>query len=349
MSNLVDATQVNNNGSPTLRPMGFAEILDTIFSLYRSHFLLFLGIIAIYFFGGLVEYVLWRVLPNFFLKFYVINLVGLSFSFVSMGGIITATAAICLGKHITIPDALKQALHRLWHIGVCHFPWSLAFEIPRVGVIYFLLFVMEPDLSSISMPYIFIFWLAAVTFLSYLSMPWMSIITRLITSTISPGWMWTRFIPSILAPFSIYFAVRWTFVTTAVLLEKSSIRRAFGKSWELTRGFFSKHGGWHVWGTLISFCVISFAIQRILQITVKFILILMKVEGAKADMDIIRGMVIYVPVDTDTLFYAITIWSDRIVNALVFPIWVIGITLLYLDLQIRKEGSDIQSLVTMPV
>ena len=337
MSNLADATQVNNSGSPMLQPMGFGEILDTIFSLYRRHFLLFLGIIAIYFFGGLVEYVLWRLLPGFFLKFYVINLIGLSFSFVSMGGIIAATATIYLGDHITILDALKQALHRLWHICVCHFPWSLAFEIPRIGVIYFFAFVIKPDLTSISIPYVFIIWLAAVPFLSYLAIPWGSIITRLITSAIRPGWMWARFIPSILAPFSIYFAVRWTFVTTSVLLEKSSIRRAFGKSWELTRGKW-----WHVWGTLISFCVISFAIQRILQITVGFILILLKVEGATADMDTIRGMVIYVPVDTDTLFYTITRWSNQIVNALVFPIWVIGITLLDLDLQIRKEDSDIK-------
>lgn len=337
MSNLADATQVNNSSIPTRQPMGFGEVLDTIFSLYRRHFLLFLGIIAIYFFGGLVEYVLWRVLPGFFLKFYIINLVGLSFSFVSMGGIIVATAIIYLGKHITTLDALKQALHRLWHICVCHFPWSLALEIPRIGVIYFFAFVIKPDLTSISIAYVFIIWLAVVPFLSYLAIPWGGIITSLITSVIRPGWMWTRFIPSILAPFSTYFAVRWTFVTTSVLLEKSSIRRAFGKSWELTRGKW-----WHVWGTLISFCVISFAIQRILQITVGFILILLKVEGATADMDTIRGMVIYVPVDTDTLFYTITRWSNQIVNALVFPIWVIGITLLYLDLQIRKEDSDIK-------
>ena len=71
-----------------------------------------------------------------------------------------------------------------------------------------------------------------------------------------------------------------------------------------------------------------------------------KVEGAKADMDTIRGMVMYVSIDTDTLFYTLTAWSDRIVSALVFPIWVIGLTLLYLNLQIRKEGADIQSLAT---
>ena len=335
---------------PTRQPMGFGEILDTIFSLYRRYFLLFLGIVVIHFFGGLVEYVLWRVLPRFFLKSYIIDLVGIPFTFISMGGIIVATATIYLGKHITVRKALKQTLYRLWHIGVCHFPWSLGFEIPRLGVIYFLVFAMEPDsttLTSISIPYIFLVFVSVVPFLSDLTMPWRDSISRLITSVIIRlGWMWTRFIPLALAPVSIYFAVRWTFVTTTVLLEASSIRRAFEKSWDLTRGFFNKHGGWHVCGMLISFSVISFAIRRILQITVKFILILMKVEGAKADMDTIRGMIIYVPADTDTLFYTITTWSNSVVSALIFPIWVIGITLVYLNLQIRKEGSDIQHLAT---
>ena len=68
----------------------------------------------------------------------------------------------------------------------------------------------------------------------------------------------------------------------------------------------------------------------------------MKVEGAKADMDTIRGMIIYVPTDTDTLFYTITTWSNSVVSALIFPIWVIGITLVYLNLRIRKEGADIK-------
>ena len=347
MLDFANATQVDNGGTRTLQPMGFGEILDTIFSLYRRHFLLFLGMIAIYFFGGLVEYVLWRFIPRFFLKSYIIDLVGIPFTFMSMGGIIVGTATIYLGQHITVRDALKQALHRLWHIGVCHFPWSFAFEIPRMGVIYFfyfLVFAMKSDLASIStpsIPYIFIIWLVTVPFLSYIAMPWRTSISRLITAMVRPGLMWTRFIPLALAPFSIYFAVRWTFVTTTVLLEESPIRRAFGKSWELTRGKW-----WHVWGMLISFSVISYAIQRILQITIKCVLILLKVEGAKADMDTIRGMVMYVPIDTDTLFYTLTAWSDRIVSALVFPIWVIGLTLLYLNLQIRKEGADIQSLAT---
>jgi hypothetical protein len=35
-------------------------------------------------------------------------------------------------------------------------------------------------------------------------------------------------------------------------------------------------------------------------------------------------------------------WIYVIVGTLIFPIWVIGMTLLYFDLRIRKEGFDIE-------
>ncbi|MCY3739870.1 MAG: hypothetical protein OXH00_02500 [Candidatus Poribacteria bacterium] len=44
-------TARNHNSEPTvgttaLKPMRFEDILDTTFSLYRKHFLLFLGLVA---------------------------------------------------------------------------------------------------------------------------------------------------------------------------------------------------------------------------------------------------------------------------------------------------------------
>ena len=110
MSNLVDTTQMNNGGIPALQPMGFGEILDTIFSLYRKYFLLFLGIIAIHFFGGLVEYALWHLLPRFFLKSYIIDLIGIPFTFISMGGIIVATATIYLESTYHNPRCIETSV-----------------------------------------------------------------------------------------------------------------------------------------------------------------------------------------------------------------------------------------------
>ena len=74
----------------------------------------------------------------------------------------------------------------------------------------------------------------------------------------------------------------------------------------------------------------------------------MKVEGVTASDDIFKWILRDFTMDTDTLSFAIMIWSDRIINTLIFPIGIIGVTLLYLDLQIRKEGADIQALATTP-
>ena len=47
-----DLSQTNNSEASTttsLQPMGFTDILDTIFSLYRNHFRLIFGICIVYF------------------------------------------------------------------------------------------------------------------------------------------------------------------------------------------------------------------------------------------------------------------------------------------------------------
>ena len=125
MSDAINTTQLNNRNTPSFQPMGIGEILDTTFSLYRKHFRLFLGIIALYFCGKLVVYLLGRFLPDFPLKDLVIDLVNVPFGLISMGGIIVAMATTYLGKHITSRDALQQAGNRFWQLLASHLPWSL--------------------------------------------------------------------------------------------------------------------------------------------------------------------------------------------------------------------------------
>lgn len=314
--------------------MRFAEILDTTLSLYREHFLLFLLIISVDFFGSSVAYLLRRVLPNFFLKDFLTNLVSMPFTLVSMGGIILVTATVYLGGRITSRDALKQAGHRFWHMLACQLPWGFVFEIPRMGFGYLIFFLIDLELTLS----LFISVLLSVPFSIRLPIRLGGIIfSSVYIVLMRRGLMWIRFIPIALTPFSVYFAVRWLFTTTAILFERVPIRRAFERSSELTRGRW-----WHVLGMLISFSVLSYAIQRIVEITIGFILILTKLVGAASSMDIIKWLVIYTPIDVDPLFYTIMMWTGFIVRTLVFPIWVIGITLLYFDLRIRKEEFDVE-------
>jgi hypothetical protein len=103
-----------------LRPLAFGEILDRTFSLYRSHFLLFLGI------TGIPQILLLAVqLPQMALEQYyprsfgMSNLTGLAFILVlvvvavvvylfSQGGTVLAISEIYLGRSITIAEALQR-------------------------------------------------------------------------------------------------------------------------------------------------------------------------------------------------------------------------------------------------
>lgn len=337
MLNLTDTIQANDSNTLTFQPMGFGEILDTIFSLYRKHFPLFLGIVALDIFGNLAMYLLARFLPNFALKGLLIDLVGMPFGLVSMGGIIIATATIYLGKHLRSRDALKQALYQFRQMLACYLPWSLVFGTPRLGMVYLVLFGLGTELWTESMSILLtVALLVSVPFSIDLPIDLWYSIPPLLTSVMI-NQMWLRFIPLVLTPFAIYFTVRWMFAAVVVLLERPLIRRAFARSNELGRGRW-----WQTWKMLVAFSVLSFAIQRIVVITIGFILMLTKVMGDTTSMDILKWMVRYSFESSNPLFYTIMWWINRIIGSFIFPIWIIGMTLLYFDLRIRKEGFDIE-------
>ena len=191
-----DTVQANNRNTPSLQPMRAGEILDITFSLYRKHFLLFLGIITVYFLGSLATYSLEGFLQGSALKNLVPNLISIPFVLVSMGGVIIATATVYLDGHITSTDGLKQALRRFWYLLGGYLLWATVLVIPLIVTLLFLTFFITRGTSSVS----------------------------------------ALFIPFAFAPFLIYFAVRWGFVFEVLLLEKTNVRNAFKRSSELVRG-----------------------------------------------------------------------------------------------------------------
>ena len=298
MLNATDATQTNRDTTPTLQPMRFTEILDTTFSLYRKHFLLFLGIITVYFLGSLVTYSLEGFLQDTALKDLVPNLVSIPFVLVSMGGVIVATAAIFLDRHITSTRALKQTLPRFWHLLGGYLLWAAVLIIPFIVSLLFLTSFVIRGTSSISI----------------------------------------LFIPFAFAPFLIYFAVRWGFVFEVLLLEKTNVKNAFKRSSELVRDTW-----WRVFGMLILILLLSVAIHYIFEISLGTIFILTKMAGGIDFKELIQWSVMEEDLSSSNLiFYAVMTCTDLILKTLIFPIWVIGIVLLYFDLRIRKEGFDIE-------
>lgn len=288
-----DASSTNKSDNPIFQPMGFGDILDTTFSLYRKHFLLFLGILTLYFLGILVEYTLESILPAFPLKRWIVERTDMPFTLVSIGGIILATATTYLNRHITSSDALKQTFRRFMPILVCHILSILAWGFPLI-------------LASIAL---------------------------------RQGVGLTLAILLIGTPFSIYFAVRWVFVTTIVLLEKSSGPEAFKRSSNLVLSTW-----WRVFGMGVSILLLSVAIYYIFKTSLGFILSLTKLAGETVPQDIIQWVIMDEPLNNSSLLlHTIMTSIDILLRVLTTPIWVIGITLLYFDLRVRKEGFDIEA------
>ena len=297
MLNSTDADQPNNSNTQPLQPMRTGEILDTTFSFYRNHFLLFLGIAAVHFFGSLVKYSLEGFFSNSGLPRIIPNLVDIPFALVSTGGVIVATAAIYLGGDITSTDALQQTLRRFWHLLACHLIWVLVTMLPFLSLI-FLFPAMLGGTSLVSI----------------------------------------LFIPLSLTPFSIYFAVRWGFVAETLLLEKTNVQNAFKRSSELVRGRW-----WRICGILVLILLLSTAIHYILEISLGTIFVLAKAAGGTDLKTVIQWAVMETELGSGSLlFYAIMTSTDLILKTFIFPIWIIGIVLLYFDQRIRKEGFDLE-------
>ena len=298
MLNSSDIGQTNDSNTPPLQPMAVSEILDVTFSFYRRHFLLFLGVITLYFFGSLVKHSMESFLYGSDLKNLAANFADMPFAVVSIGGIIVATATIYLGGHITSSAALKWSLRHFWHLLGCYLLWALPLMIPIIVILIMSPFVIMRGTSFISV----------------------------------------LFIPFALLPFSLYFMVRWGFVAEVFLIERTGIKDAFKRSSELVRGTW-----WRVFGILVLILMLSAAIHYILELSLGLILILTKLAGATNLKDLFQWSVMETDFDSSNLFfYAVMTCADLVLRTLTAPIWIIGVTLLYFDLRIRKEGFDIE-------
>ena len=121
-NDLVQSDDNNETTSTPLQPMSFVDILDGMFSLYRDHFRLFLGIVAIYIVIGfglnlISVSVVTGVAPVTGIVIVVFAGVG-SFivSFLVIAGLAYASALVYLARDITAQDALQQAWRRFFSL-----------------------------------------------------------------------------------------------------------------------------------------------------------------------------------------------------------------------------------------
>ena len=111
--------------STTLEPMGFAQFLDFIFSLYRSNFRLFAGICSVYFIYGVITITLFTLidvsagssgasLELGLIDIVVASLIGAVVMLFVMGALSFAAAKTIAKKPVTVGGSFKQVIRRFW-------------------------------------------------------------------------------------------------------------------------------------------------------------------------------------------------------------------------------------------
>lgn len=322
MSERIDRSRmeevVNNDLQPdiqgdvlNLRAMRFAELLDTIFSLYRKRFWAFLGISS----GYCIT--LLTVISTFFLNNSVGNgmvviwilIIGVfwSASIFVVSGLMLASAEAYLGRHIRVGSVLRQSRDRFLRCLV----GSLLFGLLAVLLIFLsvVLFVGISDTFSENLD-------------NFIGPLFIVLIPILVTGC---------------------FVTYWFFFAAAVLVEGSSMLEGLKRRGELIRGNW-----WRIVGTVLAIFLLSFVIGFILRATFALPLTFTGLRGIGDFSQNIGWMVLWeLPTRSAELYpsHALMYLINLGIDTFTLPIWVIGCTLLYFNQRIRKEGFDIEVMV----
>lgn len=306
------------NDSPKLRAMGFGELLDAVFSLYRAHFRLFLGIasgyfivmligVSIFFFddalgrGGKI--IIW--VPV------IITIFGISVLIVS--ALIFAVAGVYLGKPIRVRTVLGQAVRQFWRCFVGSLILGLVGGLLLVSLLIICVLLVRVFLAPLAKDSV---WVTAIGF-SYL-------LTAACITALFVGY--------------------WCFYILTTYMETTSGWNGLKRCGGLIKGT-----RWRIIGIVIAIFLIAFVIGVILRATFAFLLTFTGLDGIGNFLENVEWMVLWELPTTRTglhLSDALMCLINLGIDTFTMPIWVIGCTLLYFDQRIRKEGFDIEVMAT---
>ena len=315
MSEKIDPSQANNT-PPTLRAMRFGELLDTTFSLYRTHFWSFLRIASGYFIAmgiavsicffddskGRAEIIrLWT--PTIVATF------GVSLFVVS--GLVFASAQAYLEKTVRTGAVLGRAGRQFFRC----FVGSLIYAVLATLFTFLLLLPLGGILNVIG------------------SSESLTIIFGLVALLVMEGVI-------------ICFLTYWCFFAAAILVEDKSIWIGLRRRRDLIGGTW-----WQVIGTMGAIFLLSSAIDFVFRIAFGSLLTLAGlVEIGELMNETIRWVVVWehFPIKRAEfpLSYILMYFINLSVGTFTLPIWVIGCTLLYFNQRICQEGFDIEVMAT---
>ena len=309
----LDPRSDSENTYPKLHAMGFGELLDTAFSLYRSHFRAFVAIASCFcivmfliFSGVCFDNAVGRD-ANVGIWILIIGVFLAGFIFV-VSGLIFAGAEAYLGRHIKIGAVLKQARHRFLRC----FGGSLLLG------------------------------LLAVLFLFFSGVLLVAILTASLGNTVDIiGPLSTLLLAAVVVA---WFVTYWCFFVAAVLVEGEVIGNAFRRSHELISGAW-----WRIVGTMFAILFLHLAVSIIMRIAIGSLLNLTRFMGV---MEFLRTtqwttlLQLLINKPEASFSYMLMFLINLGLDIFTMPIWVIGVTLLYFNQRIRKEGFDIEVMAT---
>lgn len=295
--------------------MGFGELLDTTFSLYRSHFRTFLGIAT----GYLVAMV-----------------IGVSISFLdnSIGRdgrvvlwIVTIGVISCVS--VFVVSALVFASVQAYLEGKI----KTGVVLRRAGRHFFRCLISAIVFGLIISLLTFLILLIFVGFTRSFA-PNPSVVTVVVFS------IFLFIIFSAASSFLTY----WCFYISAISVEQTEIPPALGRSDNLIRRRW-----WRINGMMLAILLIYFSVGFIFRMGVGILLTLTELAEIMEFLDTAQWMAFFeLPRNVDE-FHLVTALMSFInlgIDTFTMPIWVIGCTLLYFDQRIRREGFDIEMMAT---
>jgi hypothetical protein len=298
-----------------LRPMTLGEILDRTAQLYRTHFVLFAGIAAIYAgvllllnllqigLGELLRHLhMTQQLPWVTLGFIVLIL---PLIFIFAGAAVAANnravAWVNLGQPATIRGAYLSILPRmgryLWLMTIVGFFIYIPFVLIFTGYFVFLFVYVRPK--------------GLFAHGGANADPQATVVLALVSLVF-------LFLALAAFAYGIYMALRYSLSLPASVLEDLNARKAIRRSIELSKG---SRGRIFVLGLLIS--VIQLGLVAVTQVF--FIVAAFKQHGQ-------------LPVWAQITQQIVGFFT----NSFIGPMYATGLTLFYYDQRMRKEGFDIE-------
>jgi hypothetical protein len=295
--------------------LSLGEILDRVFTLYRNHFALFAGVMAIpaavQIPTNLYSFSMWGKLirlqpghpppldPGFlaiiYLVIFPVLMVALT---LGLGAIALAVSDVYLGRTATIRGSYQKALRRFWRL------LGLLITIGLIFTGIFILFVLGMTMLFAG--------LAASGVMTHAENgAKIGLVLLMVVVFLA------------LLAITIFVFMVFSLVIPAVMLEDASVGGALRRSIELTRG-----RRWHIFLGLLLMVFVGYAVILIFQGPFLLAMGLFIMKGAPPAW----------------LSLATSI-SAACGSAISSPLSMIALVLYYYDQRVRKEGFDLQHMI----